>query len=286
MALYRAKSLGRANVQFYLPSLQYAADTRLQLEDGLRRVISGDELELQFQPLVDVGGRAFGAEALLRWHHPKLGDIQPATFIPVAEETGLIHDIGQWVLNRACERLKAWQQAAVPFSGRLSINVCAWQFARTDFVQQVRETLAAQQVDPRRLMLELTETALLYDLDEAVGKLKALRALGLHIALDDFGTGYSSLAYLRDLPLDHIKIDKSFVAELGKSVDNPLVETMIAIGRHMRLGVVAEGVETEKQRAILMQMGCERFQGYLYTQPLPEREFLQWLSSPRAHSPH
>jgi len=286
MALYRAKSLGRANVQFYLPSLQFAADTRLQLEDGLRRVIAGRELELQFQPLVDASGRTFGAEALLRWHHPELGDIQPATFIPVAEETGMIHEIGQWVLNRTCERLNAWQQAAIPFNGRLSINVCAWQFARVDFVQQLRDTLVAQQVDPSRLMLELTESALLYDLDEAVEKLKALRALGLHIALDDFGTGYSSLAYLRDLPLDHIKIDKSFVAELDKSVDNPLVETMIAIGRHMRLGVVAEGVETEKQRAILMQMGCERFQGYLYSQPLPEREFLDWLSRQNAHSPH
>jgi diguanylate cyclase (GGDEF)-like protein/PAS domain S-box-containing protein len=284
MALYRAKSLGRANVQFYLPSLQYAADTRLQLEAGLRRVIAGHELELQFQPLVDVSGRPLGAEALLRWHHPDMGDIQPATFIPVAEETGMIHEIGQWVLNRACERLNAWQQAAVPLGGRLSINVCAWQFARVDFVQQLRETLAAQQVDPRRLMLELTESALLYDLDEAVEKLKALRALGLHIALDDFGTGYSSLAYLRDLPLDHIKIDQSFIAELDKSVDNPLVETMIAIGRHMRLGVVAEGVETEKQRAILLQLGCERFQGYLYTQPLPEKEFLVWLSSHQPHS--
>ncbi len=286
MALYRAKSLGRANVQFYLPHLQFAADTRLQLEDGLRRVIAGHELELQFQPLVDVNGRALGAEALLRWHHPELGDIQPATFIPVAEETGMIHDIGQWVLNRACERLNAWQQAAVPFSGRLSFNVCAWQFARADIVQQLRDTLIAQQVDASRLMLELTESALLYDLDEAVEKLKALRALGLHIALDDFGTGYSSLAYLRDLPLDHIKIDKSFIAELDKSVDNPLVETMIAIGRHMRLGVVAEGVETENQRAILVQMGCERFQGYLYTQPLPEREFLEWLTSHHTHSSH
>jgi diguanylate cyclase (GGDEF)-like protein/PAS domain S-box-containing protein len=285
MALYRAKSLGRANVQFYLPSLQYAADTRLQLEDGLRRVIAGHELELQFQPLVDASGRALGAEALLRWHHPELGDIQPATFIPVAEETGMIHDLGQWVLSRACERLKAWQQATVSLGGRLSINVCAWQFARVDFVEQVRETLAAQQVDPDRLTLELTETALLYDLDEAVEKLKALRALGLHIALDDFGTGYSSLAYLRDLPLDHVKIDKSFIAELDKSVDNPLVETMIAIGRHMRLGVVAEGVETEKQRTVLIQLGCERFQGYLYTPPLPEREFLQWLASQHTSNP-
>jgi EAL domain-containing protein (putative c-di-GMP-specific phosphodiesterase class I) len=203
----------------------------------------------------------------------------------VAEETGMIHDLGQWVLSRACERLKAWQQATVSLGGRLSINVCAWQFARVDFVEQVRETLAAQQVDPDRLTLELTETALLYDLDEAVEKLKALRALGLHIALDDFGTGYSSLAYLRDLPLDHVKIDKSFIAELDKSVDNPLVETMIAIGRHMRLGVVAEGVETEKQRTVLIQLGCERFQGYLYTPPLPEREFLQWLASQHTSNP-
>jgi len=237
-------------------------------------VIAGHELELQFQPLVDASGRTLGAEALLRWHHPELGDIQPATFIPVAEETGMIHEIGQWVLNRACERLNAWQQAAVPFRGRLSINVCAWQFARVDFVQQLRDTLAAQRVDPGRLMLELTESALLYDLDEAVEKLKALRALGLHIALDDFGTGYSSLSYLKRLPLDQLKIDQSFVRDiLCNANDAAIARMIVSLAEAMGLAVIAEGVETEAQRDFLAHQGCRSYQGYLFSRPLPLNEF-------------
>ncbi|MBI5460668.1 MAG: EAL domain-containing protein [Gammaproteobacteria bacterium] len=278
MALYRAKGLGRGNIQFYVPSLQTAAATRLQLEEGLRRVIANDELALYFQPQLDAGGRMIGAEALLRWRHPELGDIPPDTFIPVAEETGLIHSIGRWVFDRACSQLNAWLRAGVPFSGHLSINVCPWQFARPDFVQMVSECIARHQIDPDLLMLELTETALLYDLEGTVRKLETLRALGLHVSLDDFGTGYSSLAYLKDLPLDQIKIDKTFIGELDRSKDHSLVETMIAIGRHMHLAIIAEGVESAAQHDILLGLGCEGFQGFLFCRPLPEEEFLAWLS--------
>jgi diguanylate cyclase (GGDEF)-like protein/PAS domain S-box-containing protein len=278
MALYRAKGLGRGNIQFYVPSLQAAASTRLQMEEGLRRVIVNDELALHFQPQLDAGGRMIGAEALLRWHHPELGDIPPATFIPVAEETGLIHSIGRWVFDRACGQLNEWLKAGVPFVGHLSINVCPWQFARPDFVQIVSECIAQHQIDAGLLMLELTETALLHDLEGTVRKLETLRALGLHVSLDDFGTGYSSLAHLKDLPLDQIKIDKGFIGELDQSNEHSLVETMIAIGRHMRLDIVAEGVETEVQRDILLKLGCGGYQGFLFCRPLPEREFLNWLA--------
>jgi diguanylate cyclase (GGDEF)-like protein len=281
MALYRAKQLGRGNIQFFSPGMQDAATSRLQLEDGLRRAVGNGELELYFQPQLDAAGRTIGAEALLRWHHPELGDVPPATFIPIAEETGLIHAIGRWVFDQACERFTAWRRAGAPFAGCLSINMAPWQFARPDFVEQVRYTLKKYSIDPGSLMLELTETALLYDLEEAVEKLAALRALGLKVALDDFGTGYSSLAYLRDLPLDQIKIDRAFVSELGGAVEHPLVESMIAIGQHMKLTVVAEGVETEAQRNALVKLGCESFQGYLFCRPIPEKDFLRWLDDHR-----
>jgi diguanylate cyclase (GGDEF)-like protein/PAS domain S-box-containing protein len=278
MALYQAKSMGRGMIQFYMPSLQTAAASRLYLEEGLRRVIVNNELELYFQPLVDVSGQMVGAEALLRWHHPELGDIPPATFIPVAEETGLIQSIGGWVLEQACVQLARWLHSGEPFVGHLSINVCPWQFAHPDYVQLVRRTLDNHQVDAHHLMLELTETALLYDIKETADKLKALRSLGFKIALDDFGTGYSSLAYLKDLPLDLIKIDRAFVSELSVSAEHPLVESMIAIGQHMRLGVIAEGVESVIQRDTLIKLGCEMFQGYLFSHPLPEQQFLQWMA--------
>jgi diguanylate cyclase (GGDEF)-like protein/PAS domain S-box-containing protein len=279
MALYRAKNMGRHNIQFYLPSMQAAADERLSLDKGLHEALAGDQFDLHFQPLVNAAGQIFGAEALLRWQHPTLGDIPPDRFIPVAEESGMIHAIGAWVLNRACERLAAWQHERVPFTGHLSINVCAWQFARPDFVQQVETVLNAQHIEPTRLLLEITESALLYDLDEAIEKLRALRALGLRVALDDFGTGYSSLAYLKDLPLDSLKIDKSFISGLSRLSANPLIETMLAIGEHMKLQVIAEGVETRQQRDILVELGCNGFQGYYFCRPVPDQDFRKWLAA-------
>jgi diguanylate cyclase (GGDEF)-like protein len=278
MALYHAKNIGRGTIQFYSPEMQVAVAKRLQMEEGLRRAVDEGEMEIYFQPQVNTTGMVISAEALLRWHHPEMGSIPPATFIPIAEETGLIHTIGRWALDQACERFAAWQRSKVPFAGHLSVNVCPWQFARPDFVEQVRQTLTKYRINPGCLMLELTETALLYNIEEANQKLSALHALGIKIALDDFGTGYSSLAYLRDLQIDQIKIDKAFISELSSgSVEHPLVESMIAIGKHMSLPIVAEGVETEAQYATLVKMGCESFQGYLFCRPLPERGFIKWL---------
>ena len=277
MALYLAKNQGRANTRFYYHDLQVAATNRMKLEEGLRHVVANKEIDLHFQPQVDADGRLLGAEALLRWHHPEQGDIAPSIFIPVAEETGLIHLLGKWVITRACQCLVDWERQGIVFSGRLSVNVSPWQFFGVDFVEQLCAILREYQISPDNLTLELTETALLSDLDTTIAKLNNLRALGFKISLDDFGTGYSSLAYLKHLPLDEMKIDKSFVQELDQATEHPLIESMIAIGRHMGLSVIAEGVETKAQRDILLQLGCRHFQGYLFSRPLPEDAFVQWL---------
>jgi diguanylate cyclase (GGDEF)-like protein len=278
MALYRAKKLGRNNIQFYAAGMQAVADERLKLERGLRMALSNDELSLHFQPQVDSAGRFIGAEALLRWRHPQGGMIPPMSFIPVAEETGLIHAIGSWVFDTACERLKVWRQSETGFRGDLSVNVSAWQFARPDFIKQMEFLLTRHGLGCDGLTLELTESALLFDVAEAIEKLQALRAMGIKISLDDFGTGYSSLAYLRSLPLDCLKIDQRFVQELASDSETPLAEDIIAIGRRARLQVIAEGVETPIQHKRLQAMGCEQFQGYLFSRPLPEKEFLIWLA--------
>jgi diguanylate cyclase (GGDEF)-like protein/PAS domain S-box-containing protein len=281
MALYRAKHTGRGAVQFYVPDLQIAVNRRLQLEAGLRSAAHKNELEIYFQPTLNLGCQVVGAEALLRWHHPKYGDIPPGDFVPVAEETGMIHHIGSWVFDTVCEQLAQWSQARVTFGGYLAVNVSPWQFAHSAFLNDVRNALARHRVDPSQLVLELTETALMLDLGETVKKLKELRAMGIQVALDDFGTGYSSLAYLRDLPLDQLKIDKGFMRELEYAGKHPLIESMIAIGRNMNLTVVAEGVETEAQHATLVGLGCEYFQGFLFSHPLPATDYINWMSGSR-----
>lgn len=282
MALHRAKNRGRNTIQFYEPQMQAAADKQHALEKGIRAAVDNGELELYFQPQVDAAGKLIGAEALLRWHHPELGDIPPTTFIPVAEETGLIHSIGGWVLLKACDRLKAWLQNKIAFTGQLSINVSQWQLVRPDYVEQLGNALNQCSTNPNRLTLEITESSLLYSPEETIEKLKALRAQGLEIALDDFGTGYSSLAHLKNLPLDLLKIDKTFVSELTKSSDHPLAESIVAIGRNMGLNIIAEGVESEMQREILIKIGCNGFQGNLICPPLPEGDFLSWISQQSA----
>jgi diguanylate cyclase (GGDEF)-like protein len=282
LALYRAKALGRGNVQFFLPGMDDAVDLRLRLERGLRSALANHEMALHFQPVVNADGEIFGAEALLRWHSPELGLVEPAQFIPVAEETGLIHDIGEWVLRRACDQLVAWERAGVPFHGHLSVNVSPWQFARPDFVALVRGVFEERAVAPERMVLEVTESALLYDTHETIGKLVALRAAGIRVALDDFGTGYASLSHLKDLPLDMLKIDKSFVDELTAQPRHPVVRAMIALGHEMDLVVVTEGVETQDQYRILLQEGCAGFQGFLFCPPLPPEDFARWVTQERA----
>jgi diguanylate cyclase (GGDEF)-like protein/PAS domain S-box-containing protein len=277
MALFQAKKLGRGNIQIYTPELQVAAANRLHLEEGLRRAIANQEFELYFQPQVDRSGRMIGAEALARWHHPELGDVPPATFIPVAEESGLIHEIGGWIFEQACHRFVAWRQAGLPFRGYLAVNVCPWQFALADFVEQIRWLVEAHHIEPGQLMLELTESALLHNVDDAIEKLKTLREIGIGISLDDFGTGYSSLAYLKNLPLDQIKIDKAFVSELSSQVKHPLAESIVTISRNMGLSVIAEGVETAQQRDLLLRLNCDSFQGTYFCRPLPDVEFREWM---------
>lgn len=219
-----------------------------------------------------------GAESLLRWHYPELGDVAPADFIPVTEETGLTHGIGQWVFERACASLARWLYTGVPFRGHLSVNVSPWQFARQDFADRVHQSLLAHELDPRYMVLELTESALLYDPEGSINKLLALRAYGFKVSLDDFGTGYSSFAYLKDLPLDIIKIDKAFVDELSTAHEHPLAESLIAIGRYRQLDIIAEGVELPPQREMLIGLGCDKFQGHLFSRPLPEKDFLEWVA--------
>jgi diguanylate cyclase (GGDEF)-like protein/PAS domain S-box-containing protein len=277
MALYRAKNRGRGNVQFYEPELQQNADQRLQIERGLRHAIANKELSLNFQPQVNIDGEITGAETLLRWLSPELGQVGPDVFIPVAEETGLIHTIGEWVIDQSCMQLTHWKQSGIKFNSHLAVNVSAWQFANPGFVTQVVESMARHQVQPHQLVLELTETALLYDIQETIEKLALLRSKGIQIALDDFGTGYSSLAYLKDMPMDFLKIDKSFVQKLSTNVDSPLVETIIVMGQHMNLEVIAEGVETAAQRDILIELGCKKFQGYFFARPLTCTDFEKWL---------
>ena len=278
IALYQAKRAGRGGVQFYRHALQDEAHARLQIEDGLRQAVERGQLDLHYQPQVDAADRLIGIEALLRWNHPELGTVPPDLFIPVAEETGLIHGIGNWVLDHALERLSRWQ-AEGRRPPRLALNLSPWQLSRPDFVEQFHARLRRYRLDGHALTLEVTESGLLRDLPDAMAKLGALRRLGIRIALDDFGTGYSSLAYLRDLPVDELKIDKSFVQELAVGGDRTLIENIVDIARNMELDVIAEGVEHPEQREQLLALGCTRFQGFLFSEPLPHDQLVARLDA-------
>jgi EAL domain-containing protein (putative c-di-GMP-specific phosphodiesterase class I) len=247
-----------------------AADLRAGLERG--------ELFIVLQPVVDAQARRVGAEALVRWRHPVRGLVSPADFIPLAEQTGLVVPVGQQVLAQACAQLVAWSRHEGTRGLTLSVNVSARQFHQHDFVEQVLHTLEEAGADPNRLKLEITETLLLADVGEVARKMALLRAQGVRFSIDDFGTGYSSLAYLKRLPLDEIKIDRSFVNDvLHDSNDASIVQTVLLLARSLSLKVVAEGVETAAQRDFLSQHGCPYFQGYLFGRPMPAAD---WLAAP------
>ena len=274
-AMYRAKSAGRDQIRFYRPSMQEAVDRRLALEKRLRDALREQAFQLYYQPLVDSQHRVVGSEALLRWPDQDDGWISPEEFIPIAEDTGIIQPLGEWVLDTALAQLKRWQVhewAQAP--GFMAINISARQFHQANFVDTITQTLGRHGLKPELIKLELTESLLIQDVVDTLNKMEALRQLGVHIAIDDFGTGYSSLAYLKRLPIDQIKIDKSFVQDLTHdSNDAAIVETIISVARHLSLGVVAEGVESTAIVEALRQNHCHIFQGYYFSHPLPGDEF-------------
>ena len=270
MALFQAKAAGRNALAFFDPEMQVRLQARARLEADLRQALPNDELRLHYQPQVDDRGRPVGVEALVRWMHPVRGQVSPGEFIPLAEENRLIVAIGNWVLEQACRQLAAWAADPARSALSLSVNVSPRQFREPDFVQRVLEILEATGAPPHRLKLEVTESLLLEARDEARSRMLELRERGVRFSLDDFGTGYSSLAYLKRLPLDQLKIDQSFVCDLLQDeASEAIVASIIALARSLRLEVVAEGVESEPQRAWLLAHGCGVFQGYLFGRPVP-----------------
>ena len=273
LAMYQAKAAGRNTLRFFDPALQAAVAERVALEADLRYGLEHGQLLLFYQPIVDEKGSVTSVEALSRWAHPQRGMVAPANFIPMAEQTGLILPLGRWVLQTACNQLVDWSGDPTTQEVSIAVNVSAREFRQPEFATQVIETLRKTGANPKRLQLELTESLLLSDVQDAVRKMEQLKALGVRFSLDDFGTGYSSLSYLKRLPLDQLKIDQSFVRDLLTDPnDAAIARTVVALAQSLGLSVVAEGVETEGQRDFLLANGCKAFQGYLFGQPVPVHE--------------
>jgi len=274
LAMNRAKEAGRNSRRFFEPAMEMAVSSRVQLETSLREAMTSDRVELHYQPQVDADGRVTGAEGLLRWHDPERGWIPPGEFIPIAEHTGLILDLGQKVFEMGCQRLARWAGDSDLAGLTLALNVSARQFHHRAFVDHVLEALQTAGAPAERLRLELTETVVLDSIEETTHKMVRLKAHGVGYALDDFGTGYSSLAYLKNLPLDRLKIDRTFVRDMAEDAnDAALVRAVIAIARSLDLSVVAEGVETPEARALLEAAGCREHQGFLFGAAMPAEEF-------------
>jgi diguanylate cyclase (GGDEF)-like protein/PAS domain S-box-containing protein len=274
LAMYQAKAAGRNTLRFFDPEMQAAVTARAALEVDLRAGLQAGQFLLYYQVQVSTAGLATGAEALVRWLHPQRGMVSPVEFIPLAEETGLILPLGRWVLKTACAQLVAW--AAMPDTAHLSlaVNVSPRQFHHPDFVADVMAVVAQSGVNPHKLKLELTESMLVHDIEDIVVKMTALKGIGVRFSLDDFGTGYSSLSYLKRLPLDQLKIDQSFVREVFTDInDGAIAQAIIALSQTMGLSVIAEGVETEEQKEFLARLGCQSYQGFLFSRPLPLIEF-------------
>jgi diguanylate cyclase (GGDEF)-like protein/PAS domain S-box-containing protein len=274
IAMYQAKNDGRNAIRFYDPKMQEAITIRARMEKDLRNAIENNAFQLYYQIQVNSTGQALGAEVLIRWMHPQRGMISPLNFIPLAEETGLILPIGQWVLDTTCVQLKIWQKKSLTRDLVLAVNVSAMQFHQDDFVEQVLATVARHDINPTRLKLELTESMLVENIDGIIYKMEALSQIGISFSLDDFGTGYSSLQYLKKLPINQLKIDKSFVRDIVTDAsDRAIVRTIITMAHSLDIDVIAEGVETLEQKQYLLENGCTDYQGYLFSKPLPISEF-------------
>jgi diguanylate cyclase (GGDEF)-like protein len=284
VAMYRAKDQGRNNFQFYTPEMNDLANERLALEHSLRRALERNELLLYFQPKVELAtGGVVGAEALLRWQHPESGLIAPDRFVPIAEETGLILQIGAWVLKAACNQSRMWQEAGLP-PVTMAVNLSARQFRQENFVNIVTQILHETGLNPGQLEMELTESMLMHNANAAITILGELRSLGVRLSLDDFGTGYSSLSYLSRLPMDTLKIDRSFVHHLGgpnESGHSVLAQAIISLGHSLNLRVIAEGVETAAQLKFLKTHACDEAQGFYFGEPMPPDEYAKMLTEKR-----
>ena len=277
-AMYAAKNLGRNNCQFFRADMQARVLERQSLEGDLRYALPRNQFTLHYQPKIDLKtGAITGVEALLRWQHPKRGMISPVQFVPIAEESGLIVPIGQWVLLQACRQSRAWMDAGIP-PVRIAVNVSAAEFMAKDFLSGVRATLISTGVDPHNLELELTETVLMRDAESAVRILHALKAIGVQLAVDDFGIGYSSFSYLQRFPLDALKIDRTFINEISAAGEGAtILSAMIDIGLSLKHRVIAEGVETVEQLQFLKKKGCSEGQGYLFCHPVIAEKFAEFL---------
>ena len=280
IAMYQAKNAGHNIMRFFDPKMQKTINARVDLERQLQEAIESRQFLLHYQIQIDSSNRPLGAEALIRWAHPDCGLLLPAQFIPLAEETGQILPIGKWVLETACAQIKAWEQNDLTCNLVLSVNISAKQFLQADFVSQIRDILQRHAINPELLELELTESILLENVEEAISIMDTLRKIGIRFSLDDFGTGYSSLQYLKRLPLDQLKIDQTFVCDIAfNNSDKAIVSTIIAMAQSFDLDVIAEGVETNEQRQLLLNKGCTHFQGYLFSEPLPIEQFESILKS-------
>jgi diguanylate cyclase (GGDEF)-like protein len=283
LAMHQAKTAGRNTLRFYDHKMQAAVTARTRLENSLREALRGEQFLLHYQAQVNQDGRIIGAEALLRWMHPERGMVSPAEFIPLAEETGLILPVGRWVLQTACAQLSAWRDRPALAHLKIAVNVSAREFRQETFVQQVLEVLAHTGADPRLLKLELTEGTLVENVGDVISKMHALRAVGVRFSLDDFGTGYSSLAYLKQLPLNQIKIDRSFVKDILTDPNDAAISRMVVVlAESLGLSVIAEGVETREQQQRLADLGCLCYQGFYLSRPVPVEDFERLVVQGRA----
>ncbi|MFQ6004292.1 MAG: putative bifunctional diguanylate cyclase/phosphodiesterase [Woeseia sp.] len=285
-AMYRAKFFGRNNYKFFTETMRTKSLHRLDLENQIRKAIDQDQFKLHYQPKVDaVTWSLTGAEALLRWHHPERGPMAPDDFIPVAEETGLIMQIGQWVLREACKQVKAWSKfpfGAIP----VSVNISSHQFHADSLRKDVHDALTGAGIEAKYLELEITESVLLQDADNTLIALQRLKNAGISLSVDDFGTGYSSLSYLKRFPIDTLKIDRSFVKDLHVDIDDAAIcAAILAMAQQLGLNVVAEGVESDEQLEFLRRHGCNQIQGFLCSEPLSAKEFMKMLTDIAASAP-
>ena len=285
-AMYTAKERGRNNVQRYAAGMSAGTQDRVRLESELHAALHGGQFELLYQPKVDTAtGRINSAEALIRWRHPERGLLLPADFIGIADDCGLLDDIGEWVLHEACRQARAWQDEGLPRL-RVAVNLAPSQFRLTNLVDQIRRALDAVQLDPQLLEVELTESAVMSDAEESILILEAISSMGVLVSVDDFGTGYSSMSYLRRFPIDKLKIDRCFVEEMTRrSEDASIVRAIISLAHSLRLKVIAEGVETPEQLALLADLGCDQYQGFFFSPAIAADQFTALVRQSQANRP-